>query len=295
MIMTSSFPTSLDNFTNPTGANRQNEVSVLHSTQHANLNDAVEALEAKVGIDSSANTDSLDYKVAHSQPLDSTLTALAGVSSTGILVATATDTFDTRTIVGLSGITVTNGSGVSGNPILSVFNIRRTEYIPAQRITPRTTAGCASFATVAGASATVADLQSLDFDKDAVETAQFSWHIPRNFYASPGIQAQVLWSHPSTSTNFAVVWNMKVGCYSDGDNISGSALAGASITDTGGSTDRLYITGEIDLGALTSPTFGDMLVFTIGRTATDVGDTLAVDARLHGVRLIYALGTLSES
>jgi len=39
-------------------------VSVPHAGQHADLNDAVEALEAKVGADSSAVASSHDYKIA---------------------------------------------------------------------------------------------------------------------------------------------------------------------------------------------------------------------------------------
>lgn len=57
------YPTSLDNFTNPTSTDTMDSATVPHATQHANLNDAVEALEAKVGVNSSAVTTSLDYKV----------------------------------------------------------------------------------------------------------------------------------------------------------------------------------------------------------------------------------------
>jgi hypothetical protein len=56
-----SFPTSLDTLTNPQATDPQNSPS--HAGQHANANDAIEALEAKVGIDSSAVTTSLDYRV----------------------------------------------------------------------------------------------------------------------------------------------------------------------------------------------------------------------------------------
>lgn len=74
------FPTSLDSFTNPVGGvDRQNSATVPHATQHANLNDAVEALEAKVGINSSADANSLDYKVSTSVR-DSELNA--GISKT---------------------------------------------------------------------------------------------------------------------------------------------------------------------------------------------------------------------
>lgn len=60
--MSISYPTSLDNFSNPSAGNPLNSPS--HSTQHANENDAIEALEAKVGIDGSAVTTSHDYKLS---------------------------------------------------------------------------------------------------------------------------------------------------------------------------------------------------------------------------------------
>ncbi len=62
--MPSNFPNSLDNFSNP-GADEalgSPTPALQHATQHANANDAIEALEAKVGTDNSEDTDSLDYK-----------------------------------------------------------------------------------------------------------------------------------------------------------------------------------------------------------------------------------------
>ncbi len=58
------------------------------------------------------------------QPLDSTLTALAALNgSGGILVETGVDTFARRSLIApAAGITVTNGSGVSGNPTLVLAN-----------------------------------------------------------------------------------------------------------------------------------------------------------------------------
>ena len=60
--MATNFPASLDALTNPTSSDSLSSPS--HSAQHANANDAIEALQAKVGADSSAVTSSLDYKVA---------------------------------------------------------------------------------------------------------------------------------------------------------------------------------------------------------------------------------------
>lgn len=55
------FPESLDSFTNPQG--NSSVANPSHAEQHANANDAIEALQAKVGINNSAVTTSLDYRV----------------------------------------------------------------------------------------------------------------------------------------------------------------------------------------------------------------------------------------
>jgi hypothetical protein len=59
--MATNFPTSLDTLSNPAASDKLN--SPAHATQHISANDALEALEAKVGADSSAVATSLDYKI----------------------------------------------------------------------------------------------------------------------------------------------------------------------------------------------------------------------------------------
>jgi len=59
--MATNFPASLDVLTNPQPGDALNNPS--HSAQHHNANDAIEALEAKVGVDGSAVTTSIDYKL----------------------------------------------------------------------------------------------------------------------------------------------------------------------------------------------------------------------------------------
>ena len=60
--MSTSFPTGLDTLTNPTATDKVAVVS--HASQHANANDAIEALQAKVGANGSAVTTSHDYKLS---------------------------------------------------------------------------------------------------------------------------------------------------------------------------------------------------------------------------------------
>jgi|DEB0MinimDraft_6_1074348.scaffolds.fasta_scaffold143550_1 hypothetical protein len=46
--MATNYPTSLDSFTNPTSSSTLNSPS--HAAQHANANDAIEAIETKLGV-----------------------------------------------------------------------------------------------------------------------------------------------------------------------------------------------------------------------------------------------------
>ena len=47
--MATSYPDGLDNFTNPTASDTLDSATVPHATQHANTNDAIEAIEAELG------------------------------------------------------------------------------------------------------------------------------------------------------------------------------------------------------------------------------------------------------
>lgn len=60
--MATSFPENLDNFTNPNSDNPLSNPS--HSEQHTNANDAIEALQTKVGVNNSSDVHSLDYRVS---------------------------------------------------------------------------------------------------------------------------------------------------------------------------------------------------------------------------------------
>ena len=58
--MSTSFPTNLDTLSNPASTDELTG----HAQQHTNANDAIEALQIKIGINDSANVNSLDYKIS---------------------------------------------------------------------------------------------------------------------------------------------------------------------------------------------------------------------------------------
>ena len=59
--MATNFPNDLDSLINPSSTNPLSNPS--HSEQHINANDAIEALEAKVGVNNSNDPASLDYMI----------------------------------------------------------------------------------------------------------------------------------------------------------------------------------------------------------------------------------------
>jgi len=70
--MPTTFPSAVDNFTSPTAADKLNGAlnpAVIHHLQHENHNDAVSAVESKLGINFSANPNTIDFAL---QILEST-------------------------------------------------------------------------------------------------------------------------------------------------------------------------------------------------------------------------------
>lgn len=57
------FPVSLDQFNNPTSSTKTNAPGFDHAEQHTNANDAIEALQSKIGIDQSLDVESIDFKI----------------------------------------------------------------------------------------------------------------------------------------------------------------------------------------------------------------------------------------
>jgi hypothetical protein len=171
----------------------------------------------------------------------------------------------------------------------------RTLWIPAASMIPSISGGCAGLAVIASG-ASKPDIATLDFDKDTAEYAQFSVAMPKGWDEGT-VTAQFVWSHAATTTNFKVAWGLQGVAISDDDTIVASYGTAQTANDTGGTTDDLYVspsTSAITIGG--SPAAGDIAFFRVYRDAADgTNDTLAVDARLHGVRLFYTIDTLDDA
>lgn len=186
-------------------------------------------------------------------------------------------------------VLVYNGTNWVNQDILDL----QTIWVPAAAMVSRTTNGAAS-----GTGETTTNKimrNTLDFDTSTQEFAQFTIRMPKSWDEGT-VTARFSWSHASTVTNFGVVWALEAVAISDDDALDVAFGTAQQIADTGGTTDDLYITSAtpaITIGG--TPQAEDFVVFQVKRVPADGSDTLAVDARLHGVTLYYTVDAFSDA
>jgi len=76
--LATSYPTSKDNLTNPAAT----ESMEGHADLHGNVNDAIEAIENKLGVNGSTDVNSIDYKVSQ---LETSLSVLDAENASELL------------------------------------------------------------------------------------------------------------------------------------------------------------------------------------------------------------------
>ena len=130
------FPTSLDALTNPVAGDATNNVTTPHATQHANSNDAIEALEARVGITGSAVTSSLTYRIATVETTTALLQTGAWTTWTPVVTQSATPTMtisearyvkNGRTVTAELVVSFTS-AGTNGNAIQCTLPVAGATY-----------------------------------------------------------------------------------------------------------------------------------------------------------------------
>ncbi len=252
--MSINYPTSLDSIPNPTSTDLlENATTALdHDQQHANANDAIEALEAKVGANSSAVTTSHDYKLGEV------------ISSDKAVGKTATQTMTNKTLTApqinfgsdargdlmvrnSSGVTSRLASGSSGQ-ILQTNASGDPEWTtnPAVTNASSTVKGSVELATTAeinAGTATGGTGAALVVTPDQLLAANY---LKTSLYDYQVFTSNGTWTKPSGvgSTQLVIVqvWG--------GGGAGGGATTGSN--GTGGGGGGAYLEGKFRVSDLSS-------------------------------------------
>ncbi|MFO1080855.1 MAG: hypothetical protein U1E23_09545 [Reyranellaceae bacterium] len=188
---------------------------------------------------------------------------LGTITAAGLAILDDADAAAQRTTLGIAG--------------------KQAIWIPATAMVPTTTNGAASGTVEMATNKNM--FSSLDFDTTTQEFAQFGWRMPSSWNEGT-VTFRPVWSHASTTTNFGVVFQLAgVAC---SDNDAGDVAFGTAqtSTDTGGTTNNIYIGPESSAITIAgSPAAGDFVFFQVARAPANGSDTMAIDARLHGIVL----------
>lgn len=223
------------------------------------------------------------------------LAAVEGLSTNGLAARTASDTWTARSVAAGTGISVTNGDGVAGNPTVALATAnnpvgKHTIWIPAAAMTARTTNGAASGTTELATNDIM--LRTLDFDTSTEEGAGILIAMPKSWNEST-ITFEPVWTAASGSGG--VVWGLAGYSFSNDDALDTAVSGQQTSTDTLLAANDLHIgpaSSAITLGG--TPAEGDVVYLEVTREVADGSDTLAVDAKLIGIRLIFTVNAATD-
>lgn len=163
---------------------------------------------------------------------------------------------------------------------------KQTIWVPGYGINPSLTNGALAASIITANNLT---LRSLDFDTTTQEFGEFNILMPKSWNEGT-ITAQFVWSHATTATNFGVVWALQATGFADGDALDTAWGTEQVVADTGGTANTVYISADspgITVGGTPGPQ--EWVAFRVKRNVADASDTLAVDARLHGIKIFYTV------
>ena len=169
---------------------------------------------------------------------------------------------------------------------------QHTIWVPAGAMEAAvTTAAAASNAVEIGTSLFAA--RTMDFAMGADDFCYFGIQMPKSWDAGV-LVCQFVWSATGTTAN-TVLWGIAATSLGN-DEVLTTAFASPTLAaaDTNSTTaDDLMVSAEVSLTVGSSPTAEDYVIFEVSRDVS--GDTLAEDARLHGIKIHYTIDAGSDT
>jgi hypothetical protein len=187
------------------------------------------------------------------------------------------------TSLSISGTTLNAETGTQNYTTNNTTYTATNYWIPAAAWIPRTTTGCGVDSRELATNHQ--NFDELLFDAGTDEFAQ-ALHILPNTYTNGTITVRFYWTAASGSG--AVIWGIQGRSLANDDALDTAFGTAQTVTDTLLAANDMHITSAtsaITLGG--TPAASTPIQFQVYRSATAAGDTLAVDARLLGVEIVF--------
>jgi len=272
--MASSFPNSLDSLGNPSSDHLLNHTLYGHAEQHTDANDAIEAIQARLGIEGSTNVNSIEYR----------LNAVETISGSNTVVQdTSTNWYNENPILSETQIGIETdtlkikiGTGATWNDIgyatVTPTNLDNSlgDYLP---ITARGTAGGVASLDSSGLIIDSEIPSSITRDTELSSHANYTTNIHGIADTSALATTSDISTHNNDTTNVhgiadttALATTSDITTHNnDTTSVHGIADTSLLITTAGGSIENLTITGNLTVSGSTT---------TVDTTNLDVTDSL---------------------
>ena len=254
--MATNFPEELDSFLNPLSTDSVAIVS--HAAQHSDSNDAIEALQVKLGANNSTDTSSIDYRIKalEDQPfdseavrdaVDSALVAGSGITKVyDDVLDTLTLSIDTSVIQSrVENVTDTEIGYLDGvtSPIQTQINAKLNSSTASLTYAP--IASPTFTGTVGGITKSMVGLENVDNTTDALKPVSTATQNALNLKAS--LDSPILTGAPAaptavTGTNTTqIATTAFVKTAADGAVISSNEYTDEAVAGLGNSLPNIYV------------------------------------------------------
>jgi hypothetical protein len=184
----------------------------------------------------------------------------------------------------LTYLTVGTNLTVTDTTIAAAAGGATNLWIPASAWIPRTTGGCGVDSREIGAT-NRANVDELLFDTATEEFAQALVVMPSN-YNNSTLTARFYWT--ATSGSGGVAWGLGGRAYGDDDALDQASGTRQVVTDTLITANDVHVTSATSAITIDgTPAANKAINYQISREVGNASDTLAVDARLLGVEIIF--------